>query len=111
MASVHIPLFLNGKLVTDFRSKPHIDGSFIAKPNDFHSPTIVPKQQLQQQQQQNLDTIITLNWKEDPILSDRKLGDAVAALSKEGIWDLLEQGRLYAVKMEKRGDFDSLTKL
>lgn len=99
MASVHIPLFLNGKLVTDFRSKPHIDGSFIAKPEDFH-PIIKEE-----------NNVISLNWKEDPILSDRKLGDAVAALSKEGIWDLLEQGRSYAVKMEKRGDFDSLTKL
>lgn len=109
MASVHIPLFLNGKVVTDFRSKPHIDGSFIAKPEDFHSSMNQEgKSRCNSGEKVNL---ISLDWKKDPALRDRKLGDAVNALSKEGIWDLLEQGRSHAVKMDKRGDFDSLMRL
>lgn len=95
MASVHIPFFLDGKLTTDYRSKPHIDGSFLSKPEDYHNNN-------------NNNNIITLDWTEDPILNDRTLADAVTALSKDGIWDLLERGRTYASFMEERGDFDSL---
>ncbi len=94
MASVHIPLFLNGRLTTDFRSKPRIDGSFLIKPNDYHN--------------HENDDIIIFDWAKDPILSNRSLGDAISAISKEGIWDLIEQGRKYAMLMQKRGDFDSL---
>jgi len=89
MASVHIPLFLNGKLTTKFRNAPHIDGSFMANLSDYHLS----------------EDSVVLNWQADPFLSDRTLGDAVNALSEEGIWDLLEKGRTFAVGMEKRGDF------
>lgn len=89
MASVHIPLFLNGKLTTNFRDGPHIDGSFLSKWSDYHL----------------CDDSVILDWSADPFLSDRTLGDAVSALSEEGIWDLLERGRTHAVKMEKNGSF------
>ena len=92
MASVHIPLFLNGKITTDFRNAPHIDGSFLTKPEDYHIG----------------DKSLILDWQTDPYLRDRNLGDAVKALSEDGIWDLVERGRKYAVQMEKNGDFDSI---
>lgn len=95
MASVHIPFFLDGKLTTDFRSKPHIDGSFLSNMKEFSSP--------------DTENII-LDWKSDPYLANRNLGDAVTALSSDGIWDLFERGRKYAMEMEKRGAFHSLAK-
>lgn len=101
MASVHIPFFLNGKLTTEFRSRPHIDGSFLANINEFKSSDNTTAD----------DDIIVLDWKLDPYLSKRNLGDAVTALSEEGIWDLLERGRKYAMEMEKRGAFQSVAKV
>lgn len=92
MASVHIPFFLNGKITTDFRSAPHIDGSFLTKPEDYHLG----------------DKSLILDWQVDPFLRDRNLGDAVQALSEDGIWDLVERGRNYAVQMEKDGAFDHI---
>jgi len=94
MASVHIPLFLNGKFTTDFRKGAHIDGSFLSKPEDYNSGG---------------DRSLILDWQADPFLRDRNLGDAVKALSEDGIWDLVDRGRKYAVKMEKDGDFDLFT--
>mmetsp|Transcript_15159 Transcript_15159/g.22917 ORF Transcript_15159/g.22917 Transcript_15159/m.22917 type:complete len:283 (-) Transcript_15159:300-1148(-) len=95
MGSVHIPLFMDGKLTTEFRSKPVIDGSFRAELKDYHAL-------------KNSKDVIFFDWTKDPILNSRTLIDAVSTISKEGIWDLLEQGRSYAVTMEKRGKFSSL---
>lgn len=92
LASVHIPLFLNGKLTTDFRQQPHIDGSFLAKLSDYEMN----------------EKSVVIDWQADPLLRDKSLGDAVSALSEEGIWDLLESGRKYAVNMERDGCFECL---
>ncbi len=104
MASVHIPLFLDGKLTTDFRSRSVIDGSFRAKPEDYHR-LLKNDDRGQNLKLGNSDNAIFFDWTKDPILSDRTLSDAVSVISKEGIWDLLERGRSYAAMMEKRGDF------
>ena len=106
MASVHIPLFLDGKLTANFRSKPVIDGSFRAEPKHYNQMMTTYESGLGSNGSSN--KIILLNWQEDPILSDRTLRDAVSVISKEGIWDLLERGRSHAILMEKRGDFDTL---
>lgn len=95
MASIHIPLFLDGKIATPFRGLAHIDGSFLAQTGDYCCD-----------EEQN--NSVTLNWGADPYLSNRNLGDAVTALNEEGIWDLVDRGRKYAIQMEKRGDFDCL---
>lgn len=110
MASVHIPYFLDGKLTTDFRSKPHIDGSFLTKPEDYHK-FINTNLSSSIESNSNNDNVIFLDWKQDPILSKRSLVDAVSVISKEGIWDLMERGRMHARLMEKRGDFDGLVLL
>lgn len=94
LASVHIPLFLDGKLTTKFRNGPHIDGSFLAELSDYHIG----------------ENSVVLDWQADPIFSNKSLGDAVSALSESSIWDLLESGRKCALKMEKNGSFDFLKK-
>lgn len=95
MASVHLPFFLDGKLVTDFRNMPHIDGSFLAKSEDYLST-------------ENGESNIIFDWKSDHKMANKSLLDSVNALSKQGIWDLFEQGRTYCEKMEQRGDFRNL---
>jgi len=98
MASIHIPWFLDGKLTTRYRDAEHIDGSFLSKATDYVTE-VRPK------------NVVRLDWTKDPAMSDKKLGDFVEALSKEGIWDLVERGKSYAALMEERGDFESLPRL
>ncbi len=76
MASVHIPFFLDGKATTQFRLQPYIDGSFLANMDEYRH---------------DLSASIILDWKRDPLLKDRTLGDAVSTISEEGVWDLLER--------------------
>ena len=98
MASVHLPWFLDGKLTTEFRNKAHIDGSFLSK--DYH---YVPEESRASQR-----AIVTLDWTEDEGMAT-KFGDFVKLVSKDGIWGMLDQGKLYAANvMEPRGDFKDL---
>jgi len=105
MASIHIPWFIDGKLTASYRGKPFIDGSFLSKPVDYDkqlplswddSNTIQPS------------SVVTLDWTQDPVLANKSLGDAVTAVSKDGIWGMLARGREFAAIMEERGDFRGL---
>jgi hypothetical protein len=92
------PWFLDGNLTCNFRNKPHIDGSFLSRahhyiPQNREAPTIV------------------LDWKKDPSMQSKGGLDFVEALSPEGIYGLLEQGKKYGTIMEERGKFASLAKL
>lgn len=98
MASVHLPWFLDGKLTSSFRSKPHIDGSFLAKAPDY-----LPEQQA--------SSILRLDWSKDPAYKDGEYLDFIKVISKEGIWNILEQGKKHAQEMEERGRFKRLPKL
>jgi len=93
MASVHLPWFLDGNLVFNFRDSPHIDGSFLSKPEDYFP--------------NSSHDVVTLDWTKDPIMAAKK-NDLVKLTSKEGIWSMIDQGREYASKMEIRGDFNML---
>ena len=53
---------------------------------------------------------IVLDWKKDPCMSSKGGIDIVEALSPDGIWDLLERGKLYGKVMEDQGMFDSIRK-
>lgn len=97
------PWFLDGKLTSDFRGKPHIDGSFLSKEDDYS-----PEQKMEDDNHVN---IIILDWKEDPEMSSKGGFDIVEALSPEGIYGLLEKGKKYGKVLEDRGVFDSLKKL
>ena len=90
MASVHIPWFLDGKLVANFRDKTVMDGSFLSRPehyaaHDSHATTLM------------------LDYSQDPSLQQKNLLDAVTALSPDGIWGLLEQGRQFARRQDEEG--------
>mmetsp|Transcript_12907 Transcript_12907/g.32543 ORF Transcript_12907/g.32543 Transcript_12907/m.32543 type:complete len:324 (-) Transcript_12907:466-1437(-) len=103
MASVHLPWFLDGKLVADFRGKPHIDGSFLSKEEDY-SPGF------EREDDTALNTVI-LDWSKDPDMSSKGGIDIVEALSPEGIYGLLERGKRYGQVLEDQGVFESLPKL
>eukprot|EP00565_Helicotheca_tamesis_P001547 CAMPEP_0185735814 /NCGR_PEP_ID=MMETSP1171-20130828/26257_1 /TAXON_ID=374046 /ORGANISM="Helicotheca tamensis, Strain CCMP826" /LENGTH=324 /DNA_ID=CAMNT_0028406245 /DNA_START=121 /DNA_END=1095 /DNA_ORIENTATION=+ len=104
MASVHLPWFLDGKLTSNFRDAPHVDGSFRAKPNDYF-----PELNGQELSEDD-DSLIILDWKADPIMKG-KAKDFVTLTSKEGIWGLVERGRSHAKIMDKRGAFDGIPRL
>jgi len=92
------PWFLDGKLTADFRGRPHIDGSFLAKASDYipvHRPS----------------SILRLDWSKDPVYQNLKSLDFISVITKEGIWDILEQGKKHAHIMEERGKFRRLPKL
>lgn len=91
------PWFLDGKLTSSFRESPHIDGSFLAKPSDF----------LPQDQESE---ILFIDWKKDPIMNSKGGFDIVEALSPDGIYGLLDQGKVHAKVMESRGCFQNLKK-
>ncbi|KAG7361634.1 hypothetical protein IV203_036735 [Nitzschia inconspicua] len=98
IASVHLPWFLNGKWTSNFRNQPHIDGSFLSKTQDYFPPA-----------SQSRPTIV-LDWKEDPKMRARGGLDIVEALTPDGIYGLLDQGRVYGKIMEERGIFETLKK-
>lgn len=98
MASVHLPWFLNSKWTASFRDQPHIDGSFLAKAPDYipeHKPS----------------SILRLDWSKDPVYQNRGYFDFVEVISKEGIWNILEQGKRHAKILEEQGRFRRLPKL
>jgi len=115
MASVHLPWFLDGKLTRNYRSRPHIDGSFLSKDEDY----IPDKKFLDNRDDTDTDTdavlrtttTISLDWTKDPYMSSKISGmDFVEALSPDGIRDLLDRGKKYGKIMEDQGIFDSLNK-
>ncbi|VEU43368.1 unnamed protein product [Pseudo-nitzschia multistriata] len=58
----------------------------------------------------SMETIF-LDWSKDPAMSSKGGFDIVEALSPDGIYGLIEQGKLYGKIMEDQGKFDSLEKL
>ena len=83
------PWFLDGNLVSNFRNKPHIDGSFLSNENHY-----IPDKETMN------ENIITLDWTKDPIMK-AKSSDFVSVTSKEGIWSMVDQGRSFAKQMER----------
>lgn len=96
------PWFLDGKLTSNFRGKPHIDGSFLSKEDDY-----IPDLESQIMKP---DTVY-LDWSKDPDMISKGGVDIVEALSPEGIYGLLERGKRYGKVLEEQGVFDSLEKL
>lgn len=80
----HQPWFLDGNLTSNFRGKPHIDGSFLAKPSDYTS-----------EQNPEQPTLI-LDFKRDPVMKDRA-SEFIKVISKQSIWDIFEQGKKHAL--------------
>lgn len=99
MASVHLPWFLDGKLTANFRNRPHVDGSFLARAPDY-----LP-------QQHRPSSILRVDWNKDPVYQNGEYLDFIKVISKDGIWKILEQGKTHAKIMEEQGRFRRLPKL
>jgi len=116
MASVHLPWFLDGKLTRNYRSRPHIDGSFLSKDEDYIPDKIFPdnRDDAAADAENGLlgsTTTISLDWTKDPYMSSKVSGmDFIEALSPDGIRGLMDRGKIYGKIMEDQGIFDSLGK-
>ena len=100
MASVHLPWFLDGQLTTDFRGVPMIDGSFLSQLSDYCSP------------EDPTVNVLCLDWNQDPVVASNAGGlSFVQALTPQGIWNLLEQGKRCAQVMDEMGEFEVLSSL
>ncbi|KAL3779511.1 hypothetical protein HJC23_011147 [Cyclotella cryptica] len=95
MASVHLPWFLDGNFTCNFRGSPYIDGSFLARPTDYFDKEYSDQPKL------------ILDFKRDPVMRVRAT-DFVKVVSKQAIWDILEQGKKHAKIMERNGELDIL---
>lgn len=93
------PWFLDGKLTSNFRGKPHIDGSFLARPSDYFDFYGADKQ----------PPTVILDFKRDPLMKERAL-ELVKVVSKQTIWDILERGKTYGKIMDAQGEFRSLSR-
>jgi Patatin-like phospholipase len=106
MASVHLPWFLDGELTSSFRNRRYIDGSFLAKSEDYHpTPTV-----LQQPQQKSSPSTLILGHNMDPRYKTMSMFSFVEAASPDGIYKMLEDGKLYAKSLEEQGKLDFLPK-
>jgi hypothetical protein len=92
------PWFLDGKLTSNFRNCPHIDGSFLSKPTDF-----IPESSKQRD-------VLVFDWTEDAVVGSKGWLDIVEAISPDGIYELLERGKSHAKEMEEDGKFSRLKK-
>jgi hypothetical protein len=86
---------LDGNFTSNYRGSPHIDGSFLAKPSDYFDNKYSSRPKL------------ILDFKRDPVIS-AKGADFVKVVSKQSIWDILEQGKRHAKILERNGEFDLL---
>jgi len=117
MASVHLPWFLDGKPVTTFRNRPCIDGSFLANQRHYDlrpvpSQTQPPHQQTQQNRSPHSQpVIIKFDYEEDPAYRDRGLLEFVDAVSPDGIWKMIRDGKRFAQYLEDQGRFEAIPKL
>lgn len=98
MASVHLPWFLDGRLATNFRQQAVIDGSFFTNEKDYVATSTIKRK-------------IILNHKLDPVYGEKNLLHAVEALSPDGIWAMMEDGRRFAKFQEEQGVFHTFPKL
>ena len=93
------PWFLDGKLTSNFRGKPHIDGSFLARPSDYFGNAEKAERQ----------PTILLDFKRDPLMKERAI-ELIKVVSKQTIWDILERGKAYGKIMDVQGEFRSLSR-
>lgn len=97
LASVHLPWFMDGQpFYRKFRNRTYIDGSWGASLRDYHPS---PEQKL-----------VVIDHKQDPIYQKKPLWDFVKAVSPGSIYQMLEDGKVYAQQMEEKGMFEGLPK-
>lgn len=90
MASVHLPLFLDGQWTTTFRDVPCIDGSFLSNPSDYGP------------MDRKRDTLF-LSHRLDEKYNNKGLLSFVKAINPDGIYGMIEDGKSYAKTIEEQG--------
>ena len=95
MASVHLPLFLDGEWTATFRGTPCIDGSFLSNPTNYEP---VDK---------NRNTI-QLSHRFDETYNSQSLLTFVKAINPDGIYDMIDDGKRYAKMIEEQGKLSTL---
>lgn len=101
LASVHLPYFLDSRLTAKFRGHHYIDGSFLARPQDYHTSkanNILPE-------------ILVLDYKDDPLYQTTRWFDFVEAAKPKAIYGMMQDGRQYASVAEERGLFSPIPKI
>ena len=78
----------------------------MAQPTDY-LPASSLQQQSDTQQQKQMNKPLILDYNSDPAMEGRA-SEFIKVVSKQAIWDILEQGERYAKVMEESGDFDIL---
>ena len=94
---------MDGKITSSFRNAPYIDGSFLSKDHHYFGT------KAEDDGEELPSDVIVVDWKRDPIMEKKSL-EFVRLTSKDGIWDMIEQGKNYAKILEERGEFESLPK-
>jgi len=104
LASVHLPFFLDNEPFSSFRGRSYIDGSFLARPQDYHrSEDGIPTPD------KPANSLI-IDYNDDPVYQSQGLLAFVDAVKPAGIYKMLEDGKRYASRMEESGRFTSLSK-
>ena len=93
IASVHLPLFLDGSVASSYRDSLHIDGSFLSSPMD-HFPD-------------GTESILTFDFQHDPELKGKKK-EFVKLASEDGVLSLLDRGAEFAEELDREGYFEYL---
>lgn len=103
IASVHLPWFLDSKLTASFRGNHYIDGSFMTSKESYRhvGGDYAPRNQA---------NTLVFDYNEDPLYQSQRLLSFVEAVSPDGIYQLLEDGKRFAAVMEERGMFSILNK-
>ena len=119
---------MDKKITYNFRNKPHVDGSFLSTESDYawqHHVVVVDRNsnssRIDDDGRDDTNTpptlllpppkkvhTLTLDWKDDPEMSERGGFDIVEAISPDGIYDLMERGKRFGRILEEKGAFDTL---
>lgn len=103
IASVHLPLFLDGKVASNYRDSLHIDGSFLSTPGDHLASN-------PDEQQCKFDApFLAFDFHHDPMLKARGK-EFVKLASEDGIRSMMDRGMEYAYGLEREGCFSNLPK-
>lgn len=81
-------------MTSNFKGKPHIDGSFRSVPGDYFEG------------EERNETSLLFNWKEDQRMASKGGLDIVETLSPDGIWGLIRKGKSFAQSLESEGKFE-----
>ena len=76
IATIHLPLFLDGRFASRYRDSLHIDGSFLSSPKD-HFPSVQPAH--------DDSFLLVLDFEHDPLLKGKKK-DFVRLASEDSIF-------------------------